>query len=84
VSLHRLGIVHNDIKLLNCLYDTTANRVTLIDFGLSEFHVPGTKWTASLVGTKRYRPPEMINNEYIDHRGDIWSLGVMLAEIVNI
>jgi casein kinase II subunit alpha len=83
-SLHSLGIVHNDLKLQNCLYDTKANKVTLIDFDLAEFHLPGSKWTSEALGTKKFQPPEMVYQRLLDHKGDIWRLGVMLAEIVNI
>ena len=81
-AIHHLGIVHNDIKHENCLYNTKTNQVTLIDFDLAEYHKLGTLWKSSPIGTMCYLPPEMLNNEDVDHKGDLWRLGMMLAEIV--
>ena len=83
VCLHSLGIVHNDLKLPNCLFDKRTDEVTLIDFEHAQFYPPGTTWTADPIGTQHYQPPEMIHGEVLDHRGDVWRLGLMLAEIVS-
>ena len=82
-SLHSLGIVHNDLKLPNCLYDTKSKQVTLIDFDLAEFHQPNSTWVSKSLGTKKFQPPEMVRQKLLDHKMDIWRLGVMLAEIVR-
>lgn len=84
VSLHKLGIAHNDIKLPNCLYDTTTGTVCLIDFGLAEFHPPGSFWISDKVGTRAYQPPEVTKLQQVNHKVDVWRLGVMLVEIVYI
>jgi serine/threonine-protein kinase len=79
---HDEGIVHRDIKPENILLDKRG-RVKIADFGLSKLVHAGSKHDVSLTGTEqimgtvRYMAPEqMMGTRFVDHRADIYSLGV--------
>jgi len=80
---HRHHIVHRDIKTDNLML-TEEGTVKLTDFGLAKLrgsvHVTRTGTT---VGTAAYMSPEQIRGEEIDHRSDIFSLGVVLYELAT-
>ncbi len=81
---HELGIVHRDVKPSNLLVDT-AGKVWITDFGLARCR-NSDQLTASgaVLGTLRYMSPEQASGcEAIDHRTDIYSLGVTLYELLT-
>jgi non-specific serine/threonine protein kinase len=80
---HRHGIIHRDVKTENMML-TDEGRVKLADFGLAKPRgsVQLTK-TGSTLGTAAYMSPEQVRGEEIDHRSDIFSLGVVLYELVT-
>ncbi len=84
---HKTGIVHRDIKPSNLIVND-QNFVKITDFGLAKIHDAGIKTddsTVSLdtVGTLFYMPPEEIRGlSKVDHRGDIYSVGMTMYEAI--
>jgi serine/threonine-protein kinase len=88
---HAAGIVHRDLKPSNLFLTRTPDgsvRVKLLDFGISKFADPSMNGhrvtgTREIVGSPVYMSPEqMRSSRRIDQRSDIWSMGVILYELL--
>ena len=80
---HRLGIVHRDLKPQNIMIDR-AGDVRLMDFGIARTQMSsGLTETGAMIGTPEYMSPEQAVGEDVDHRSDIYSLGIILFELVT-
>jgi eukaryotic-like serine/threonine-protein kinase len=82
---HAAGIVHRDLKPSNVML-TTMGQVKVLDFGLAKVETgeTGTQLTdvGSTVGTAAYMSPEQASGELVDARSDLWSLGVVIHEML--
>ena len=79
---HEHGIIHRDIKPSN-IFVSTEGTVTLLDFGIAK--LAGVTLTGSLagpLGTIAYMSPEQLRGDPLDRRTDLWSLGVVLHEML--
>jgi serine/threonine protein kinase len=85
-AAHQQGVVHRDLKPANVIISRGSDgaRVKIIDFGLAQLSA-ATRLTAvsTPIGTDSYVSPEQMNGEVVDHRSDLWSLGVILYEMVT-
>src|SRR3989440_5585683 len=79
---HRHGIVHRDIKPHNVLVDAEG-RVKVTDFGIARAGTSQMTETGSLVATAQYPPPEQARGGEVDPRSDLYSLGVVLYELLT-
>src|SRR5262245_14385555 len=83
---HRAGVVHRDLKPANVLRDAEGNAY-LADFGIAKdlgtAETDGATQAGAIVGSPDYLSPEQISDEPITPRTDIYSLGVMLYELLT-
>jgi len=81
--VHGRGFVHRDLKPSNIMVDD-ARRARIMDFGLVKQLTDTSALTLSrrVVGTYRYMAPEQASGRDVDHRADLWSMGVILYELL--
>jgi eukaryotic-like serine/threonine-protein kinase len=80
---HERGVVHRDIKPGNIMV-LPDGRVKIMDFGIARLHEPTVKTqTGVLLGSPQYMAPEQIAGQPFDHRADIFSLGLVLYEMLT-
>jgi serine/threonine protein kinase len=82
-AAHEKGIVHRDIKSSNVIV-SDKGQVKILDFGLAKRKgLSKLTKTGTTIGTASYMSPEQAQGESVDYRTDIWSLGVVLYEMVT-
>ncbi len=76
------GVIHRDLKPENICFDETG-RLVIVDFGIAKLREGGRTSSTAILGTPTYMAPEQWNGKGIDHRTDIYALGVILYQMVT-
>ena len=79
---HARGVVHRDIKPANLMLDRHGD-LKIVDFGVAKMGDGQLTRTGDVLGTLTYMSPEQIDGGVIDRRSDIFSVGVVLYEVVS-
>lgn len=79
---HKLGIVHRDIKPAN-VFLTDDGEVKIADFGIARIENSNLTQAGSVLGTPNYMSPEQCTGQSMDHRSDLFSIGIVFYELLT-
>jgi serine/threonine-protein kinase len=79
---HKQNVVHRDIKPANIMYDMESDTVKVTDFGIARITDSSKTKTGMVLGTPSFMSPEQIAGKRVDGRSDLYSLGVMLFQML--
>jgi TolB-like protein/cytochrome c-type biogenesis protein CcmH/NrfG len=80
---HRLGVVHRDLKSNNIMIDKEGN-ARIMDFGIARsLEAKGITGAGVMIGTPEYMSPEQVEGKEVDQRSDVYSLGIILYEMLT-
>jgi tRNA A-37 threonylcarbamoyl transferase component Bud32 len=80
---HRQNVVHRDIKPANIMYEPESDTVKITDFGIARITDSSKTKTGTVLGTPSYMSPEQLAGKKVDGRSDLFSLGVMLYQMLS-
>jgi eukaryotic-like serine/threonine-protein kinase len=80
---HSHSVVHRDIKPANIMYEPVSDTLKLTDFGIARITDSSKTKTGMVLGTPSYMSPEQLAGKKVDGRSDLFSLGVMLFQMVT-
>lgn len=80
---HRQNVVHRDIKPANIMYELSSDTVKVTDFGIARITDSSRTRTGLVLGTPSYMSPEQLAGKKVDGRSDLYSLGVMLYQMLT-
>jgi len=80
---HRQNVVHRDIKPANIMYEVDSDTVKVTDFGIARITDSSRTKTGLIMGTPSFMSPEQLGGKKVDGRSDLYSLGVMLFQLLT-
>jgi len=80
---HQQNVVHRDIKPANIMYEPESDTVKITDFGIARITDSSKTKTGMVLGTPSYMSPEQLAGKKVDGRSDLFSLGVMLYQMLS-
>ncbi len=80
---HRQNVVHRDIKPANIMYELDSDTVKVTDFGIARITDSSKTKTGLVLGTPSFMSPEQLAGKKVDGRSDLYSLGVMLFQMLT-
>ena len=80
---HRQGVVHRDIKPANVMFDRASGALKVMDFGIARIADGSRTRTGLVLGTPSFMSPEQLSGLKVDGRSDLYSLGVMLYQLLT-
>lgn len=80
---HNQNVVHRDVKPSNIMYEVESDSLKITDFGIARITDSSKTKTGMVLGTPSYMSPEQLAGKKIDGRSDLFSLGVMLYQLLS-
>ncbi len=80
---HKQHVVHRDIKPANIMYELESDTVKVTDFGIARITDSSKTKTGMVLGTPSFMSPEQLAGKKVDGRSDLYSLGVMLFQLLT-